>query len=124
MNPVPTLPIAAPYRIDGRGRTMEATRACHLQDLIEAVLFTTPGERVMRPTFGSGVLGLVFNPNSAALAATTQVLVAGALQTWLGDLIQIASVEVDSEDSTLTVKVSYIDRASGDAASVVFGRSV
>ncbi|MEX3935877.1 GPW/gp25 family protein [Paraburkholderia phymatum] len=124
MNTVPTLPIAAPYGIDGRGRTMEAQRGRHLRDLIEAVLFTAPGERVMRPTFGSGVLGLVFDPNGPGLAAMTQVLVAGALQTWLGDLIEIGGVEVESDDATLTIKVSYLDRQSGDTATVLFGRSV
>ncbi|BCZ84364.1 hypothetical protein PTKU64_80390 [Paraburkholderia terrae] len=124
MTNVPTLPIAAPYRIDGRGRTMEAQHARHLRDLIEAVLFTAPGERVMRPTFGSGVLGLVFDTNGPQLAAMTQVLVTGALQTWLGDLIEIGGVEVESDDATLTIKVSYIDRQSGDTATVVFGRSV
>jgi hypothetical protein len=118
------LPIASPYAIDGRGRTAEAARDAHLRSLIEMVLFTNPGERVMRPTFGSGVLGLVFDPNSQELAATTQMLIAGALRTWLGDLIDVSSVIVASEDATLTITVGYVDRSSGDAASVVFGRSV
>jgi hypothetical protein len=78
----------------------------------------------MRPTFGSGVLGLVFDPNSQELAATTQMLIAGALRTWLGDLIDVSSVTVASDDATLTITVGYVDRSSGDAASVVFGRSV
>jgi phage baseplate assembly protein W len=119
-----TLPIAAPYTIDGRGSTAEAAPDEHLRELIEMVLFTNPGERVMRPSFGSGVLGLVFEPNSAELGATTQILIAGALQTWLGDLIAVSSVEVQSEDAVLTITVSYVDRRSGDAASVVFGRTV
>jgi phage baseplate assembly protein W len=119
-----SFPIASPYGIDGRGRTAEASSASHLRDLIQMVLFTDPGERVMRPTFGSGVLGLVFAPNGPDLAATTQVLIAGALRTWLGDLIEISSVEVVSEDALLTITVSFIDRGSGDAASVTFGRSV
>jgi phage baseplate assembly protein W len=117
-------PIASPYAIDGRGRTAEAARDAHLRSLIEMVLFTNPGERVMRPTFGSGVLGLVFDPNSQELAATTQMLIAGALRTWLGDLIDVSSVTVASEDATLTITVGYVDRSSGDAASVMFGRSV
>ena len=50
-------------------------RADHIRDLIEQVLFTSPGERVMRPDFGGGLLALVFEPNSATLAATTQFLV-------------------------------------------------
>jgi len=117
-------PIAVPYAIDRRGRTAEAARETHLRDLIEMLLFTNPGERVMRPAFGSGVLGLVFAPNSDELGATTQSLIASALQTWLGDLIDISEVTVESVDAVLSITVDYVDRASGDAASVVFGRSL
>ncbi|HEY0183332.1 MAG TPA: GPW/gp25 family protein [Rhodopila sp.] len=117
-------PIASPYRIDGGGRTAEAAPDAHLRALMEMVLFTSPGERVMRPSFGSGVLNLVFAPNSQELAATTQMLIMGALQMWLGALIDVNSIAVDTEDSTLTITISYIDRRSGDLASVVFGRSV
>jgi len=118
------LPIASPYRIDGGGCTAEAAPDVHLRDLIEMVLFTSPGERVMRPTFGSGVLGLVFAPNGPGLAATTQMLIMGALQLWLGDLIDVNNVAVDAEDASLTITVIYVDRRSGDTASAVFGRSV
>lgn len=62
-----------PYRFDARGRTAGTDEADHIRDLIEQVLFTSPGERVMRPDFGSGLLQLVFAPNSEVLAATTQV---------------------------------------------------
>ena len=76
------------------------------------MLFTAPGERVNRPDFGSGLLQLVFAPNSDELAATTQVLVQGALQQWLGDLISVEEVQVEAVDATLTVIVRYIVRAS------------
>lgn len=84
------------------------------------VLFTAPGQRVMRPTFGSGVLGLVFGPTDDSLAATAQFLIAGALQTWLGDLIQVGDVTVTSDDSTLEITISYTIRSSGTPASAAF----
>ena len=58
------------------------------------MLFTAPGERVNRPTFGSGLQQLVFAPNSDELAAATQLSVQGALQQWLGDLILVEAVQV------------------------------
>jgi uncharacterized protein len=73
-----------PFRIDSRGRTAQATDADHIRDLIEQVLFTGPGERVNRPSFGSGLLQLVFMPTSDELATATQFLIQGALQQWLG----------------------------------------
>ena len=99
-----------PYRFDGRGRTAQTTADDHIRDLIEQVLFTSPGERVNRPPFGSGVLQLVFAPNDEALAAATQVTVQGALQHWLGELILVEDVDVESEDATLRVQVWYIVR--------------
>jgi uncharacterized protein len=93
-----------PFRFDGRGRTAATDDAEHIRDLIYQVLFTSPGERVMRPTFGSGLLQLVFALNSDVLAATTQMLVQGALQQWLGDLIVVEAVSVEAEDATLCVR--------------------
>ena len=61
----------------------------------------------MRPDFGSGLLAMVFEPNSTALAATTQMLVQGALQQYLGDLIAVQSLEIVAEDSTFSVTVRY-----------------
>jgi phage baseplate assembly protein W len=97
-----------PYQFDGRGRTAEAEEAAYIRGLVEQVLFTAPGERVMRPEFGSGLMQLVFAPNSPELAATTQFLVQGALQQWLGNLIALEGVEVESVDSTLRVTVRYV----------------
>ena len=76
-----------PFHFDNRGRTALTDDEDHIRDLIHQVLFTSPGERVMRPNFGSGLLQLVFAPNSTELAATTQLLAQAALQQWLGDLI-------------------------------------
>lgn len=105
-----TVRVHFPYQFDGRGRTREADEAAWIRGLIEQVLFTAPGERVMRPDFGSGLRELVFAPNSPELAATTQFLVQGALQQWLADLITVESVEVSAVESTLSVRVQYLIR--------------
>ncbi len=100
-----------PYQIDGRGRTREARRDEdndeYIKGLIEQLLFTAPGERVMRPDFGSGLQQLLFAGNSPELATTTQMLVQGALQQWLGNLIVIESVTIEAIDATLYVDVIY-----------------
>jgi uncharacterized protein len=111
-----------PYRFDRRGRTAESDDSGHIRDLIEAVLFTSPGERVNRPTFGSGLRELVFQPNSAELAATTQFLAQGALQEWLGDIIQVEEVQVASEDSQLRVSVRYTVRRTQETQTAEFAR--
>lgn len=96
-----------PFQFDGSGRTATSDDADHVRDLIEQVLFTSPGERVNRPTFGSGLMQLVFAPNSDALAAATQVSVHGALQQWLGDILMVEGVDVRRDDAALRVTVRY-----------------
>jgi Bacteriophage baseplate protein W len=108
-----------PYHFDGRGRTAATDRDDHIRDLIEQVLFTAPGERVMRPDFGSGLLAFVFEPNSTTLAATTQILVQGALQEHLSHLIAVQAVDVRNEDAVLRVDVRYtvlLDRTTHDVS--------
>lgn len=96
-----------PFHIGGTGRTSTVDDESHVRDLIAQVLFTAPGERVMRPDFGSGLLALTFEPNSLELAATTQFLVQGSLQQWLGHLIAVDTVEVSTVDGRLEVLVRY-----------------
>lgn len=120
-----TMNIAFPYRVDGRGRTAETENDdAHLRDMIEQVLFTVPGERVNRPDFGCGLLQLVFAPNSVELAATLQVLVQGALQQWLGDLLRIDEVQVESVDATLSVQVRYTALRTQASRSASFTQKV
>ncbi len=109
-----------PFSFDNRGRTSDTTADDHIRDLIEQVLFTSPGERVNGPTFGCGLNQLVFAPNSLELAAATQFLVQGALQQWLGDLIVVDSVQVESVDATLRVTISYIVRRTQTRQTAVF----
>lgn len=99
-----------PYHFSGQGRTATTDYESHIRDLIEQVIFTSPGERVNRPAFGSGLLQLVFAPNSTELAGTTQFLVQSSLQEWLGDLIQVTGVEVENIEERLNVSVSYLIR--------------
>ena len=109
-----------PYHFDRHGRTAATTAADHVRDLIEQVLFTSPGERVMRPDFGSGLLALVFEPNSTTLAATTRMLAQGALQQHLGHLIAVQSVEVESVDSVFQVTVTFSLLADGTQHAASF----
>lgn len=103
-----TMNIFFPYQFDGRGRTQEAVLADYVQQMVEQVLFTSPGERVNLPDFGSGLLQLPFAPNSMEMAAATQFAVQGALQKWLGSYIKVQSVVASSVEATLTVTVTYL----------------
>lgn len=117
--------VAFPYRADGRGRTAAPPDdETHLRELIEQLLFTTPGERVNRPDFGCGLMQLVFAPNSVELAATLQALVQGALQQWLGHLLRIDEVRAAAEEATLSVTVRYTVLRTQASRSASYTREV
>jgi phage baseplate assembly protein W len=118
------MPVRFPFHIDSRRRTAGAEADARIEELIEQVLFTTPGERVNRPDFGCGLLQLVFAPNSDELATATQFLVQGALQQWLGDLIRVETVQVESEEATLRVLVQYVVNRNQQRQVAQFERGV
>ncbi len=112
-----------PFHFDGQGRTADTTHNDHICDMIEQFLFTNPGERVNRPDFGSGLLQMMFEPNSPELAATLQFTIQAGLQQWLGDVIEVRNLAVTSEDSTLRVAVQYLIRRTGEVVTGTFERS-
>jgi phage baseplate assembly protein W len=116
--------IKFPFQVDHKGRTAQSNDEDHIREMIEQVLFTSPGERVNRPTFGSGLMQLVFQPNSDELAATTRFLVQGALQQWLGDLIEVNNLEVQNIDSSLLVTVVYTIRSTQENKIAAFNRTI
>jgi len=116
--------IAFPFHYDGDGGTADTTDDRHIRDLIEQVLFTSPGERVNRPTFGSGLLRLVFAPNGDALASATQLGVQGALIQWLGHLIRVEAVDVRSDQAVLRVDVKYTVLKTQESRTADFVRSL
>jgi Bacteriophage baseplate protein W len=108
-----------PFHFEG-GRTASTTYEDHVRDLVEQLLLTSPGERVNRPDFGSGLLQLVFAPTGPEVAAALQFAIEAAVQRWLGDVIELRGLDVDSEDATLTISVQYALRATGEVRTETF----
>jgi len=113
-----------PFHFDNRGGTAETDNDEHIRDMIEQFLFTNSGERVNRPDFGSGLLQLVFAPNSPELAATVQLTIQAGLQRWLSDVILVQKVEVTSEEATLNVLVQYVVRRTNQTQTATFAQNV
>ena len=114
--------IAFPFRFDDSGRTASCGDAEHIRQMIELLLFTNPGERVNRPDFGSGLMQLLFAPNSPELAAALQFAVQAALGRWLGDLIEVRNLEVTSDEARLVIDLSYAIRRTGETVETRFER--
>jgi phage baseplate assembly protein W len=106
-----------PFHFDSHGRTALSGDAAYIRQLLELLLFTSPGERLNRPDFGGGLRPLVFAPNSSELEAALQFALKGNLQRWLGDLIEVLKLNVQAEEATLTIDLSYATRRSGEERS-------
>lgn len=118
------MPLSFPFHLDSQGRPAVAAAGsdAHLRGLIEQVLFTRPGERLNRGSFGCGLEQLVFAPLDDALATAARALIQGALQQWLGELLTVESVQVGADDNRLHVTVSYRARGTAEVRSATFSR--
>ncbi len=95
-----------PFHFDVLGQTAATNENNHIRDLIEQFLFTNPGERVNCPDFGSGLLEVIFEPNSPRLIADLQRIKSG-LQHWMDDLIELEELDIGSQDAEVRILVRY-----------------
>jgi uncharacterized protein len=106
---------AFPFRIDAAsGQAAQASYQDHVDQMIQQILLTDPGERVCLPTFGAGLRRLLFAPMSAQLQASTQMIVTQSLNAWLSNQITLQTVTVDTpisnpglQPGTILITVSY-----------------
>lgn len=120
------MPMRFPFYIDGRGCTAMAAADDddYIRDLMEHVLMTRPGERVNRPDFGSGLLGLVFAPGGDAMQVAMQATLQAALQRWLAEVALIQGVEVETQDATVQVTVQYVVRSTQQRQQATFTQAL
>ncbi len=111
-----------PFHLDGAGRAASAGYPEHVRQMIEQVLFTSPGERVNRPDFGCGLMRLVFAADSIELTATLRYSIQSALDRWLSGIVSVELVTVAVDDASLIVTVQYILLSSGSRQIARFER--
>ena len=112
--------LAFPFRIGAHGRTDTAGYDDHVRDLVEQLLFTSPGERVMRPDFGCGLLDLVFAPTGPEIVAALELSVRASVQRWLGDLIAVQTLDLTVVGGTVRVQLGYTVRRTGTEREEIF----
>ena len=112
--------IAFPFHIDGQGQVATTTEPRHIEQMIEQLLFTIPGERVNRPTFGTGLQQLLFEPIQTELLAATQAMVQAALHQWLGDVIDVERIDIQTDETEVQVSVKYIIKSEQQSRLVQF----
>ena len=74
--------LAFPLRVDRRGGIALARDETDIEQAIELILATAPGERPMRPEFGCGVHDFVFDSIDASTVARMEDAIRDALDRW------------------------------------------
>ena len=110
-----------PFSFDRLGRTAATDRGDHIRDLIEEVLLTAPGERVMRPDFGTGLRALVFEPINTTTIALAKHRVEQALTLWEPRIDQVSvTVSADPPNGLLQITVTYRVRRTNTFYNLVY----
>jgi uncharacterized protein len=109
--------------VPGRdGRITYAAGEASIEDAVEIILGTSPGERVMRPEFGCGIWELVMEANTAQLHGRVQARVRDALVRW-EPRIDVLDVRVDSppeQKNVLLIRIDYRVRSNNAFFNLVY----
>ena len=84
----------------------------HLRDKIMAILFTAPGERVMRPRFGAGLTRTVFENLSPLARSAIEYRIRDSLGRDLGPeaILEDLEVELDGPEGAILIRIDYMRR--------------
>jgi uncharacterized protein len=114
--------LAFPYGPAPSGRSAVAAYGsdAHCRQMLELLILTLVGERVMRPDLGSPVLQLVFGAGNGPVALALQASLQATITQWLGGVLELLdlSVSFDEQEAALEVVVTYETLASRTAGRV------
>lgn len=113
--------LAFPLSLTPRGEMALVTGAEDIEQAIQIILETMPGERVMRPGFGCRIWELVFAPNDAETHALAAYYVRQALMFW-EPRIEVNDVRVRSlnDAGVLELAIAYTIKSTHDTRAIVF----
>jgi phage baseplate assembly protein W len=113
---------AFPVVPDRDGRIPYVAGEDAIEEAIEIILGTSPGERVMRPEFGCGIWDLVMEANTAQLHGRVQVQVRDALVHW-EPRIDVLDVRIESppeQKNLLLIRIDYRVRSNNAFFNLVY----
>jgi hypothetical protein len=113
---------AFPLGVSANGSVALASGPRKLEQAMRLILMTYPGERPMRPRFGSRLRDFIFAGANEVTAAAISREVSAALLMW-EPRVDVEDVDVSLEDSasgTLWIDIHYVIKATNDARNLVF----
>jgi uncharacterized protein len=114
--------LAFPLQVDRRGGIALARDEQDIDQAIQLILGTAPGERPMRPEFGCGVHDFVFDSIDANTVGRMEEAIRDALDRW-EPRIQVQTVEFDlsaADNGLLTIDIGFTVRATNTERNLVY----
>src|SRR5512139_1775401 len=109
---------------DATGGIRTSAGQTEIEESIAIIIGTSPGERVMRPTFGCRIHDLVFAPNNAETLGLARRYVEEALGMWEPRIevvsVSVASDAAEADRGRLNILLTYKVRGTKDARSLVY----
>ena len=114
--------LAFPLQVDRRGGIALARDETDIEQAIELILATAPGERPMRPEFGCGVHDFVFDSIDATTVGKMELAIRDALDRW-EPRVFVETVEFNLDevaDGRLIIDIGYRIRATNTMRNLVY----
>jgi uncharacterized protein len=114
--------LAFPLQVDRRGGIALARDETDIEQAIELILGTAPGERPMRPEFGCGVHDFVFDTIDAGTVARMETAIRGALDRW-EPRVEVTDLSFDLDHTArgeLLILITYRVRATNHMRNLVY----
>ncbi len=122
MNEIIGSGLAFPLQVDRRGGIALARDETDIEQAIELILATAPGERPMRPEFGCGVHDFVFDSIDAGTVGKMELAIRDALDRWEPRVI-VETVEFDLDEvdeGRLIIDIGYRVRVTNTIRNLVY----
>ena len=114
--------LAFPLQVDERGSIALAHSESDIDQAIELILGTAPGERPMRPEFGCDVHDFVFDTIDAAMVGRVDAAIRSALGRW-EPRIEVTEIDFDLSqmgDGRLLINIGYRIRSTNHKRNLVY----
>lgn len=110
----------------GRSAAVERGSDAHVRQLLEQLIFTMPGERVMRPDFGSPVRQMVFGPAGGAAALALEAALEATIRQVLGDVLTLIdfSIAPGPGEGVVEIVIVYETRATKRTGELKLARAL
>ena len=105
---------------DGRSASVAFGSDAHVRQMLELLILTMVGERVMRPDFGSPVKQMLFGAGNGPVAIGLAATLEATITQQLGDVLALEKLDVDFEEAeaVLDIVVTYSVLATGAAGQL------